>query len=76
MVDMRISNRKLEARAVKMICDIAGVDAAAAEAALHRAGGKVKHAVLISLGASPEQAPALLRSAGDNLRQALERFRV
>ncbi len=71
MVDMRLSNRKLRARAAAMVGEITGADAASAEAALERAGGRIKAAALIALGAEPEQARQALNTAGDNLREAL-----
>ena len=71
MVDMRASNQKLRLRAADMVCRISGVEPAVAEAALDRAGGDIKVAALIALGAQPEQAAAALREAGGDLRSAL-----
>jgi N-acetylmuramic acid 6-phosphate etherase len=71
MVDMRASNQKLRLRAADMVCRISGVEPAVAEAALDRAGGDIKAAALIALGAQPEQAAAALREAGGDLRSAL-----
>ena len=68
MVDMRTSNRKLRDRAVRMVEAISGVAAADAEAALERAGGDIKLASLIALGADPGRAAEALREAGGNLR--------
>ncbi len=73
MVDMRLANRKLRARAAVMVGEIAGVDATAAEAALDQAHGSIKLAVLIALGEAPERAADRLRAAGGNLRDALAR---
>ncbi len=73
MVDMRLANRKLRVRAAVMVGEIAGVDAKAAEAALEQASGSIKLAALIALGASPEEAAALLDQAGGNLREAIGR---
>jgi N-acetylmuramic acid 6-phosphate etherase len=72
MVDMRLSNRKLRARAASMVAEISGADAATAEDALSRTGGSIKQASLVALGADPEQSATLLREAGDNLRTAIE----
>lgn len=74
MVDMRVSNRKLRDRAAGMICEISGVARPAAETALDQAGGKIKLASLIALGAEPEEAASVLREAGDNLRLAISRI--
>jgi N-acetylmuramic acid 6-phosphate etherase len=75
MVDMRASNGKLRDRAVKIVQQISGVDEAAAAAALGQAGGRIKPASLIALGAPADAADRLLRENGDNLRQALACFR-
>ena len=71
MVDMRLSNRKLRARAAGMVSEIAGVDRMTAEQALERAGGRIKPAVLVALGADPDAARRTLDEAGGNLRDAL-----
>lgn len=73
MIDMRVSNRKLRQRAIVMTGEIAGVDAAAAEAALDASGDNIKRAVLIASGLDRAAAEAALREAGDSLRIALER---
>lgn len=75
MVDMRLSNRKLRARAAGMVAQITGSDPAAAEVALERSGGRIKPASLIALGAAPDQARQLLDRAGGNLRDALSALR-
>lgn len=71
MVDMRLSNRKLNARAAAMVGSIAKVDEAAAGAALSQAGGRVKLAVLIARGVAPDRAVSLLAETGNVLRDAL-----
>jgi len=71
MVSMKVSNVKLRARAIAMISDIAAVERRVAEAALDRADGEIKLAVLIASGRTPEQASALLSAADGNLRTAL-----
>jgi N-acetylmuramic acid 6-phosphate etherase len=73
MVDMRVSNRKLRQRAVAMVGQVSGVETAAAEAALDRAGGHIKLAVLIARGLEPAQAASALGEADNNLRRALAR---
>lgn len=75
MADMRLSNRKLRGRAASMVSQITGVDRAAAEAALERAGGRIKPAALVALGADPDEARKALDEAGGNLRDALSAHR-
>jgi N-acetylmuramic acid 6-phosphate etherase len=74
MVDMRLSNEKLRDRAATMVCEISGVARSAAEKALDRSGGNIKLAALVAHGAEPENAAALLRDTGDNLRIAISRM--
>jgi len=71
MVDMIVSNKKLEARAVSMIRNITGCAEETAHASLKEANKNIKTAVLISLGESPENSKSILKKAGGNLRQAL-----
>lgn len=71
MIGMRVSNAKLRRRAVDMIGEIAGVEQAAASAALDAADGEIAIAVLVALGHAPEQAALALGAAGGNLRAAL-----
>ena len=73
MVDMRLANEKLRRRAVVMVGEISGASRPTAEAALEQAGGNVKLAALIAMGAGPERAAALLDRAAGNLRDAIER---
>ena len=60
MVNLVADNAKLVARATGIVAEIAGVDEASARAALKKANGRVKPAILISVGASPEEALARL----------------
>jgi N-acetylmuramic acid 6-phosphate etherase len=71
MVDMRPTNRKLRERAIFMVGEIAGVDRPAAQAALEQAGGGIKLAALIAMGAEPQAGEAVLRDAGGDLRAAI-----
>lgn len=71
MVDMRPSNAKLRRRAVRMVQDIAGCDAEAAERALARCDGQVKAATLVARGLEPEAARTLLALHRGHLRAAL-----
>jgi N-acetylmuramic acid 6-phosphate etherase len=72
MVDMQTSNIKLKARAERMVAQIAGCEAAIAEAALSRSGGNIKLAVLLALGHAPGTAERMLEAGGGNLRKVLE----
>lgn len=72
MVDMRVSNRKLRDRAAVIVGEISGAGKEMVETALERAGGNIKLAALIALGADPDQGAAALRATGDNLRAAIE----
>jgi N-acetylmuramic acid 6-phosphate etherase len=74
MVDMRVSNRKLRARAIAIVAEISGADRRAAEAALDLARNNIKLAVLIAMGLSAKQAATLLAEARDNLRTAITRL--
>ncbi len=71
MVDMTVSNRKLQARAGAMIGRLAGVDKAAAENALKAAEGNIKLAVLCALGLDARKALELLARHGGALREAV-----
>ncbi|MBI5200799.1 MAG: N-acetylmuramic acid 6-phosphate etherase [Elusimicrobia bacterium] len=73
MVDLRPTNHKLRLRAERMTADLAGVSPAKAKAALRRAGGGVKLAILcLKTGLAPARGEALLRAAEGSLRAALE----
>lgn len=76
MVDMIISNEKLEARGASMVGRLAGVDAQLAGAALKQAGGHIKCAVLIAMGARLDDAQALLKENNNILRQAVDAWRA
>jgi N-acetylmuramic acid 6-phosphate etherase len=75
MVDMRVSNRKLRTRAIRIVAEIAEVDREAAEGALDVAQNNIKLASLIAAGASPDEARELLAVSGNNLRAALAAWR-
>jgi N-acetylmuramic acid 6-phosphate etherase len=74
MINMRLTNRKLQGRAVEMICEIAQVDKATAEEALEQSDGDIKLAALIALGEAPQRGAESLRAAGGNLRTAIEQL--
>ena len=74
MINMRLTNRKLQGRALEMICEVAHVEKSTAEDALERADGDIKLAALIALGGTPQQSAASLQAAGGNLRTAIEQL--
>ena len=74
MVDMIVSNKKLEQRAVNIICDITGCSETTASAALAQAQQNIKCAVLIAHGESQESAVRILTETNHNLRTALEKI--
>lgn len=71
MVNMRVTNDKLAARARAMVARLAGVDETAASNALGATGNDIKRAVLVARGASPEAAATVLTRTKGNLRAAL-----
>ncbi|QIG80187.1 N-acetylmuramic acid 6-phosphate etherase [Stakelama tenebrarum] len=71
MVNMKISNEKLQSRAEQMVQDIARVDTDTAAAALDSADLDIKLGVLLALGLSKVAAIQLLHAHKQNLRQAL-----
>lgn len=71
MVAMRLSNRKLRARAASIVAEIAGCDEAAAVAALDAADGDIRTAVVVASGEAPDAARARLAASGGKLRGAL-----
>ena len=71
MVDMVVSNNKLEHRAISMICSITNCSNKTAQSALKDANENIKTAVLIALGQNPVSAKRILTQSGDNLRDAL-----
>ncbi|MVN87126.1 N-acetylmuramic acid 6-phosphate etherase [Deinococcus sp. HMF7620] len=72
MVDLRASNAKLEARALRLVMHGAGADEASARAALSAAGGQVKLALVsLRLGVPVAEAGRLLDQADGHARLAL-----
>lgn len=72
MVNLRADNDKLHDRAARMVGDIASVPRGEAERALETAGGRVKPAVLLAMGApDPTMAEDLLKRANGRLRAAM-----
>ncbi|WP_105383849.1 N-acetylmuramic acid 6-phosphate etherase [Neorhizobium alkalisoli] len=77
MVNLRVDNEKLRARAARMVAEIAGIDVAEARSWMASAQGSVKIAVLLAAGASgTEAAKALLARSGEVLRVALDELQA
>ncbi len=75
MINVRPENAKLRRRCTAMVARIAGVDEAAAGAALER-HGDVRRAVLGLAGLDGADIDRLLTETGGNLRRAMERARL
>lgn len=75
MVDMRISNRKLRARAIGIVAEISGAGEKNAESALDLAHDDIKVAVLVAMGLKADQARELLAASHRNLRTAMTAVR-
>lgn len=73
MVDLRATNEKLRRRSEQMLTEMTGASAEAAQAALRRCAGRVKPAVLVLRGLTPEAADKALAEAGGSLRRALQK---
>ncbi|CAK6688046.1 MULTISPECIES: N-acetylmuramic acid 6-phosphate etherase [unclassified Synechococcus] len=75
MVDVAVTNSKLEDRALRILRDLAGVERERGSELLAAAGGSVKRAlVMAAAGLSPEQADAALSAHDGQVRQALEQL--
>jgi N-acetylmuramic acid 6-phosphate etherase len=72
MVDVAVTNSKLEDRALRILRDLAGVERARGGELLSEAGGSVKLALLMALGGlDAHRAATHLATAGPSLREAL-----
>ena len=72
MVDLKASNKKLKARAINLVADLAPIGKAEAEAALIQAGWDIKTAILtIETGLTVKGAAALIKTHGGHLRRAI-----
>ncbi len=72
MVDVQATNRKLQARAVRIVRQVTGASADRAEAALAAAGGSAKVAIVtLQTGVTPDEARQRLAHTGGFLRRAL-----
>lgn len=77
MVDVRTSNAKLRARAVRIVSLATGLDTEAAHALFDRAGRETKTAIAAGLtGLAVEEARAELSAASGHLREVLDHFGV
>ncbi|MFM7640467.1 MAG: N-acetylmuramic acid 6-phosphate etherase [Cyanobium sp.] len=73
MVDVSVSNAKLEDRALRILADLAGVDRPRGRALLAESQGSVKCALLMALGGLEAPAAfAALQRHGPSLRTTLE----
>lgn len=76
MVDVRATNGKLRARAVRIVAEAARVGQGAATAALEAADGEVRTAIVVLLAeVDPPRARVLLREAEGRVRAAVDRAR-
>jgi N-acetylmuramic acid 6-phosphate etherase len=72
-IDLQPRSAKLQARAERLVAEIAGVGAARARRALRGARGRVRLAIVMARGNLPAGAAArALRAAGGSLRSVLE----
>jgi N-acetylmuramic acid 6-phosphate etherase len=72
MVDVAVTNSKLEDRALRILRDLAGVDRTKGSELLAESGGSVKLALLMALGGlDAEQGASHLARSGSSLRRAL-----
>nr|WP_254896222.1 N-acetylmuramic acid 6-phosphate etherase [Synechococcus sp. HK05] len=73
MVDVAVTNSKLEDRALRILSDLADVDRDQGRQLLQQSKGSVKLALLMARqGISPSAAHTLLERSGGQLRSALE----
>ena len=73
MVDVAVTNAKLEDRALRILAHLAGVDRNQGKLLLQQAGGSVKVALLMAAAQLPAaDAVALLAASAGNLRLALQ----
>jgi N-acetylmuramic acid 6-phosphate etherase len=72
MVDVAVTNSKLEDRALRILRDLAGVERPQGTRLLEEAGGSVKRALLMAQrGVSAAEAASRLDQTGGRLREAL-----
>ena len=74
MVDLRVTNQKLQDRSERILMETLDLDRASAADLLERSGGSVKTAMVMQwCGVSRERAAGLLRKAGGRLGEILNR---
>jgi N-acetylmuramic acid 6-phosphate etherase len=74
MVDLQPRSRKLRARALRLVEELAGVSRPRAARALGQAGGRVRLAIVMARhGLSAREAARALRASGGSLRPILAR---
>ncbi|MEO1497152.1 MAG: N-acetylmuramic acid 6-phosphate etherase [Planctomycetota bacterium] len=73
MVDLRPTNSKLQARAIRIVRLATGIEADEAKAVLDRCGGEVKLAIVAQLtGSTPDEALAKLQAANGRVGDAVK----
>ena len=73
MVDLKASNKKLKARAINLVADLARIGKPEAEAALIAADWDIKTAILtIETGLDVKGAAALIKTHNGHLRRAID----
>ncbi len=73
MVDVAVTNAKLEDRALRILCDLTGLERPGARATLHAADGSVKLALLMEMAhLDAEPARLALERHGPSLRDTLQ----
>ncbi len=73
MVDLQMTNKKLEERAKRIVMTITGVEYDEADRVLRRAGGHVKTAVvMIKAGVNADEARELVKKGEGFVRRAIE----
>ena len=76
MVNLQVSNKKLQGRAVRIVQQAAGCTSQEAETLLQQAKGDVKTAIVMQLlGVPCDSAEKLLKQNGGNIRTAVEEAR-
>nr|WP_108819314.1 N-acetylmuramic acid 6-phosphate etherase [Pseudovibrio sp. Alg231-02] len=71
MVDMQLTNIKLDQRAKDMVVSLTACSQEKAAAALHESGSQIKLAVLLVLGATKQQATNVLNETQGDLGESL-----
>ncbi|TDL80332.1 N-acetylmuramic acid 6-phosphate etherase [Peribacillus frigoritolerans] len=75
MVDMKLINLKLKKRAENILIDLTGIEAEAAESAMHQTHYNLKEAIFMTVtGSSQEQAAVYIDQAEGKLKLAIQRF--